>query len=107
MDQQTLAYYTANAQDLAQRYESVASSLAPHFPSALVPGGRVLDIGCGSGRDLVELHKLGFQPYGLDGTKELVELAQTLHPELKGKVVQGLLPEFDVPFGGEFDGVVC
>ena len=107
MDQQTLAYYTANAQDLAQRYESATSSLAVHFPSAFVPGGRVLDIGCGSGRDLAELHKLGFQSFGLDGTPELVGLAQTLHPELKGRVVQGLLPEFDVPFGGEFDGVVC
>lgn len=107
MDLRTLDYYSANAKELAQRYELAASSLAPHFPSAFVSGGRVLDIGCGSGRDLAELHKLGFQPYGLDGTTELVGLAQTLHPELKGRVVQGLLPEFDVPFGGEFDGVVC
>ena len=68
MDQQTLAYYSANAQEMAQRYESAASSLGPHFTSAFVPGGRVLDIGCGSGRDLAELLKLGFQPYGLDGT---------------------------------------
>lgn len=107
MDQRTLAYYTENAKNLAQRYESAASSLAPHFLSAFAPGGRVLDIGCGSGRDLAELQKLGFQAYGLDGTSELVSLAQSLHPELKGKVVHGLLPEFDVPFGGEFDGVLC
>jgi SAM-dependent methyltransferase len=50
----------------------------------------VLDIGCGSGRDLAALHKLCFQPYGLDGTPELVELAQQLHPELRGRVVQGV-----------------
>jgi SAM-dependent methyltransferase len=107
MDSKTLDYYKANAKELAQRYESTASSLATHFPSAFVPGGRVLDIGCGSGRDLAELHKLGFHPYGLDGTNELVSLAQILHPELKGRVIQGFLPEFDIPFGGEFDGVVC
>lgn len=107
MDQKTLDYYSSNASDLAQRYEAAASSLAPHFASAFAPGGRVLDIGCGSGRDLAELHKLGFQPYGLDGTPQLVELAQVLHPELKGRVTQALLPDFDVPFGGEFDGVVC
>jgi SAM-dependent methyltransferase len=107
MDQQTLAYYTANAQYLAQRYESAPSALAPYFPSSFVPGGRVLDIGCGSGRDLAELHKLGFESYGLDGTTELLDLAQSIHPELKGRVVHGLLPEFDIPFGGEFDGVVC
>ena len=107
MDLKTINYYSSNAHDLAQRYEAAPSSLAPHFASAFTPGGRVLDIGCGSGRDLAELHKLGFQSFGLDGTPELVEMTQTLHPELKGRVVHGLLPEFDVPFGGEFDGVVC
>ncbi len=107
MDSKTLDYYSSNAQELAQRYESAASSLAPHFASAFVPGGRILDIGCGSGRDLAELNQMGFESYGLDGTPQLVELAQELHPELKGRVIKGLLPEFDIPFGGEFDGVVC
>ena len=107
MDQKTLDYYNSNAKELAQRYEAAPSSLAPHFASAFTPGGRVLDIGCGSGRDLAELHNLGFQAYGLDGTTELVGLAQALHPELRGRVVHGLLPEFAVPFGGEFDGIVC
>lgn len=107
MDQKTLDYYKANAKELVQRYESVASSLAPHFALAFSPGGRVLDIGCGSGRDLAELHKLGFQSFGLDGTPQLVELAQQLHSELKGRVIWATLPEFDAPFGGGFDGVIC
>lgn len=107
MDLITLDYYRINAEELAHRYESVPSSLAPKFSSAFSPGGRVLDIGCGSGRDLAELHKLGFEAYGLDGTSQLVDLAQKLHPELKGRVVQGLLPDFEIPFGGDFDGIVC
>lgn len=107
MDIQTLAYYSANADEVARRYESAPSSLVGRFPSAFVPGGRILDIGCGSGRDLAELARQGFQPYGMDGTPELVQLAQDLHPELKGKVVQGLLPNSAVPFGGNFDGVLC
>ncbi len=107
MDKQTLDYYSSNAQAVALSYESAPSSLAPHFSSSFAPGGRVLDIGCGSGRDLAALNKLGFKPYGLDGTPELVELAQQLHPELRGSVVEGLLPDFEPPFGGNFDGVVC
>jgi SAM-dependent methyltransferase len=107
MDQKTLNYYKLNAKDLAERYEAAASSLAPYFASAFSPGGRILDIGCGSGRDLTALEELGFQPFGLDGTPELVELAQKIHPKLKGKIVSGLLPNFDIPFGGEFDGIVC
>jgi hypothetical protein len=30
-----------------------------------------------------------------------------LHPELKGRVVQGLLPDLPTLFDGEFDGVLC
>ena len=107
MDSSTLDYYSANAHDVAQRYEAAQSSLGSRFATAFAPGGRVLDIGCGSGRDLAELGRQGFQPFGVDGTQEFVQLAQEFHPELKGRVIQGLLPDFPVPFGGEFDGVLC
>jgi SAM-dependent methyltransferase len=107
MDDPTLNYYSKNAKDVAQRYEAAPSSLAPRFSNAFVSGGRILDIGCGSGRDLAELGRQGFQPFGLDGTPEFVQLAQELHPELIGRITQGVLPEFQVPFGGEFDGVLC
>ena len=107
MDVQTLDYYTAHASEVAQRYESAPSSLAAWFSSAFAPGGRVLDIGCGSGRDLAELGRQGFQPYGIDGTAEFVQLAQEYHPELRGRIEQGFLPDFSVPFGGEFEGVLC
>lgn len=107
MDVRTLNYYTANANEVAQRYEAAPSSLAARFCSAFAPGGRVLDIGCGSGRDLAELNRQGFQPFGIDGTSEFVELAQEYHPELRDRIELGLLPDFSVPFGGEFDGVLC
>jgi len=107
MDVRTLDYYMAHAREVAQRYEAAPSSLAARFNSAFAPGGRVLDIGCGSGRDLAELGRQGFQPYGIDGTAEFVELVQEYHPELQGRIAQGLLPDFSVPFGGEFDGVLC
>jgi len=107
MDSSTLNYYSAHAPQIAQRYEDAPSSLAPRFSSSFHAGGRVLDIGSGSGRDLAELARQGFQPFGVDGTPEFVELAQQYHPELKGRVVHGRLPDFIVPFNGEFDGVLC
>jgi SAM-dependent methyltransferase len=108
MDRPTLDYYALHASEVAQRYEVAPSPLAHRFAESFPSGGRILDIGCGSGRDLAQLHKQGFQPYGVDGTEELVQLAQMLHPELKGRVVQGLLPDLSEPFGDElFDGVLC
>ncbi len=107
MDKPTLDYYALHASEVAQRYEVTPSPLAHRFTESFPAGGRILDIGCGSGRDLAQLHKQGFQPYGVDGTEEFVQLAQRLHPELRGRVVQGLLPDLHPPFDGEFDGVLC
>ena len=74
MDQSTLKYYSDNSAQVAERYESVVSDLSDHFAAAFSKGGRILDIGCGSGRDLAVLHKLGFECYGVDPTPEFVAI---------------------------------
>ena len=107
MDQQTVNYYANNASDVSQRYESITSGLAPHFGRAFAPGSRILDIGCGSGRDMAYLSKLGCQVFGMDATSELVGLAQKLHPELCGRITLGALPDAAIPFDGHFDGILC
>ena len=107
MDQYTIDYYARNAVEISDRYESIVNGLATHFERAFANGHRVLDIGCGSGRDLAYLQRLGKDVYGIDGTPELVERAQMLHPELKGRIIFGALPEAPIPFGGAFDGVLC
>lgn len=107
MDSQTVSYYSQNAKAIVDRYESIVNGLAKHFEQAFPVGSRVLDIGCGSGRDMAYLQTLGRHPYGLDATPELVELAQTQHPELEGRIVCESVPSTVVPFGGAFDGVLC
>ena len=104
MDSRTIAYYRANAEEVAKRYESAQGVLAGRFATAFTPGGKVLDIGLGSGRDMAELMRQGFEPYGIDGTPELITQAQLTHPQLKDRMAFGVLPEFEIPFGGEFDG---
>lgn len=93
MDQQTVNYYANNAVDVSQRYESITSGLATHFGRAFPSSSRILDIGCGSGRDMAYLSKNGWQVFGMDATPELVELAQKLHPELCGQITVGALFE--------------
>ena len=107
MDQPTLAFYANNAATVTARYESVVSSLSDHFPTAFHPESKLLDIGFGSGRDLAVLVKQGHDCYGIDPTAELIDAAGGLHPELKGKLTQGALPDFEPPFRGHFDGVLC
>lgn len=107
MDPRTVRYYSANAKDVADRYESVQSPLAGYFSKVFTPSGKILDIGCGSGRDMAELTRQGYSTYGIDATPEFVQLTQELHPELTARVSQAALPDFEVPFGGNFDGVLC
>ncbi len=107
MDQSTINFYKDNAKQVAARYESVVSDLSKYFSESFTTGLKILDIGCGSGRDLAVLHKLDYDCYGVDPTPQFVEIAQEIHPELKDRIIQGGLPDLLVPFSGEFDGVLC
>ena len=107
MDQSTLKYYSDNAAQVAERYESVVSDLSAHFADSFSKGGKILDIGCGSGRDLAVLYKLGYDCYGVDPTPEFVAIAQQLHSELENRIFLGKLPDLQVLFNDNFDGVLC
>lgn len=107
MDKDTINYYSVNALTVAERYESVVSSLSESFEMAFKPQSMLLDIGCGSGRDMALLASLGHECFGVDATPEFVLLSQSLHPELKGKIFHAALPNFEPPFSGTFDGVLC
>jgi 2-polyprenyl-3-methyl-5-hydroxy-6-metoxy-1,4-benzoquinol methylase len=59
----------------------------------IAPGMRILDAGCGSGRNLVYLLREGYECYGVDGSVEAVEwvraMAATLAPGLASTVAGG------------------
>ncbi len=77
--ERTLAHYEANAtpfwqgtrdHDVTQNYQALLAALG--FRDAL----RILDFGCGPGRDLIALHALGHRVTGLDGTPSFVRMAR-------------------------------
>ena len=107
MDPKTLAFYANNAADIAKRYESVASPMERYFSVAFTPGSRVLDIGCGSGRDAASLLATGHDAFGIEPVERFREAAMQAHPELQGRISEGGLPNTGEAFGGAFDGVMC
>lgn len=67
-------------QQHAERFfsETVAvdmSALYQPFITYLKPGARILDAGCGSGRDAKAFHEMGYVVEAFDASAELVELA--------------------------------
>ena len=73
----TREYYATHARQYAEWTRSLdLSDLWSRLEKFLPPGARVLDLGCGGGRDLRALCERGFQPIGLDFSPELLSEAQ-------------------------------
>lgn len=99
----TLKYYQDNAQTFFDGTVNVdMSSLYETFTRHLAPGARVLDAGCGSGRDAKAFQEMGYQVDAFDASPAMVELAR----EHTGLPVQ-LMTFADVDWKGEFDGIWC
>ncbi len=72
----TMAYYQRNAQTFFDATVGVdMSSLYAPFLRLVAPGGRVLDAGCGSGRDAKAFSALGYRVEAFDASAEMVKLA--------------------------------
>lgn len=67
-------------------------------------GGKVLDIGCGSGEDCKFLADLGLRPVGIDITDGFLKEAQSRFPQ--GKFIAMDVRELDFP-QASFDGVIA
>ena len=69
----------------------------------LVPGMRVLDVGCGPGRHAHALGRLGIDVHGVDISERFVELARADAPR---GVTFSRLDARELPFGHEFDAAI-
>ena len=97
----SIQFYEDNAEDFFRR--SVDADMArgyADFTALVTPGGRILDAGCGSGRDTVALAKLGFRVTSIEASANLAALAAA-HTGLPVEVMT-----FDqIAWRETFDGV--
>jgi SAM-dependent methyltransferase len=104
-DEGTSAYYAKNSKELTGRYESGPSPL--DIVERYLPAeGRALDVGCGTGRDVCRLEKLGLDSFGTEPSGEMREQARSLHPELKGRLFSAGLPGLE-GCGDSYDLITC
>jgi len=101
--QDTIAWYDQNAKHYAQVSASTANlEEIEQFVALLPKEGKVLDAGCGAGRDTDLLTGKGLQLIGIDLPKGLIREAKRQFPHLQ--FVEGNL--LNLPFQNDFfDGV--
>ena len=102
--QRTVAHYEAEAKqfwegtrghDVSQNIEALLGAIQAEAPF------RVLDFGCGPGRDLMAFRERGHLPTGLDGTPAFVQMAAEY---VDVPVLHQNFLALDLP-DAEFDGV--
>lgn len=97
----TLDYYDRIAEAFAaDTREADVGDLHALFLAHLPAGGRILDLGCGSGRDSRLFLEKGYDVTAVDGSREFCRIAADL---IGREVLCRTFEELD--FDGEFDGV--
>ncbi len=97
----TLDFYDSDPEGYSDRtFDADTSHLRDRFIVHIPEGGRILDLGCGSGRDTMAFRSMGYDVVPVDGSEGICRVAQ----RNTGVPVRRLLFS-ELDYHGEFDGV--
>jgi 2-polyprenyl-3-methyl-5-hydroxy-6-metoxy-1,4-benzoquinol methylase len=97
------AYYDQNAQQYSDKTANAdLSRIYSQFLQYIPPGGRILDAGCGPGRDLKFFSDSGYGVVGIDNSSAMVEIATKF-----AAVPCYWMRMEDIEYHTTFEGVWC
>ena len=101
MDTKTIEYYNTNTEAfISDTFNTDMTNLQDRFLSYLEKGDRILDLGCGSGRDTKYFISKGFDVEAIDGSEELCMKAF----DILGVEIRHLYFD-ELDYQNEFDGI--
>jgi SAM-dependent methyltransferase len=99
----TIAYYDRNAADFAAQTANLnLEPLYQHFLRHVRPSGRILDAGCGVGRDALAFADRGYEVVAFDASEAMVKLARE---RVGDRAIVHLMSFQDIHWQNEFDGI--
>ncbi|OYX16228.1 MAG: hypothetical protein B7Z07_03115 [Sphingomonadales bacterium 32-67-7] len=102
MDPQTAEFYRTRSREWAAALPRELRPELDAFLDQLAPGARILELGCGDGRDAQRMIERGFDVDTSDGVPEMAQLAS----ERIGRPVPVMLYE-ELEAEGEYDAAWC
>lgn len=102
----TIKFYDQNADQLSQKYDIANMDEVHNLLNRYISiNQNVLDLGFGSGRDLIYLNKKNIQTWGIDGSLAFVERFKKHYPSLEDRVFHSILPSLTLSekFNSFFD----
>ena len=80
----SIEYYNKNSQKFFDDTVNIEmTAFYDQFLPLVKDKGKILDVGCGSGRDVKAFNSLGYNSIGIDASKELVTKANSI---IQGKI---------------------
>lgn len=111
MDTLTSDFYAKGAGRLVSDYAAVSPEFEARLSRAFEKDRRILDVGCGTGRDLGFLLRNGKDVFGVDASQEILAAAESSLEagglSVHGRLCRSELPDLSLFGDGEFDGVLC
>jgi hypothetical protein len=108
MDSQTIEVYNQNAVRYYARYQLVRHDWNTLFSSDVHSVRKILDIGCGSGENILRFREIGWEAFGTESSSGLRDRIIQDHLDLKEYISLDSLPFGDrLLFGGEFTHIIC
>src|SRR3954454_18662379 len=99
----TIGYYNRHAAEFAAQTANVdMEPIYRRFLPHVRVGGRILDAGCGVGRDALAFAERGYDVVAIDASEEMVRLARE---RVGGRATVRLMQFQDIQWRDRFDGI--
>ena len=99
--EETIAYYDQNAEEFIQStINADVSELYIPFEQQISPGAKILDLGCGSGRDSRYFRQCGYDVIAVDPSSKMCEQTRSI-----ADIPVFQMKAEDISFKNEFDAV--
>jgi len=97
-------FIAGERRDSIYLYNAIEAAVLAHATE--VPGGRVLDVACGTGKQAMRMAQRGCYAVGAEASMEMIGVGRWVQPESTARMVRSIAES--LPFAGAvFDRVVC